>query len=70
MPSLSPVPEHWNGNQRAAADYYLGWWDENGRPAPWPEDFFLPDGTVNPHWQPSSGGPETPPDDDPDAPPY
>ena len=27
-----------------------GWWDENGAPAPWPEDFWLADGTPNPDW--------------------
>jgi hypothetical protein len=26
-----------------AAGGYTGWWDDHGRPAPWPEDFFDPD---------------------------
>jgi hypothetical protein len=25
------------------ADQETGWWDESGRPAPWPEDFADPD---------------------------
>ena len=33
------------------AGYDTGWWDEHGRPAPWPEDFWLADGTINPEWQ-------------------
>lgn len=29
--------------QRAlAAGYETGWWDETGRPAPWPDDFLDP----------------------------
>ncbi|NMR31797.1 hypothetical protein [Crystallibacter degradans] len=32
-----------------------GWWDEHGRPAPWPEDFWLPDGTINPIWRQDTG---------------
>ncbi|WP_299170032.1 hypothetical protein [uncultured Arthrobacter sp.] len=41
-----------------AAGYETGWWDEHGRPAPWPEDFWLADGTINPHWQQSGSHPE------------
>ncbi|MBE1878482.1 hypothetical protein [Myceligenerans pegani] len=70
MGSLSPVPERWNADQRAAADYYTGWWDEDGRLAPWPEDFFLPDGTINPHWQPSPADAVSDEDPDPDDPPF
>ncbi|MEA5055274.1 MAG: hypothetical protein VB093_17780 [Propionicimonas sp.] len=28
-----------------------GWWDDTGRPAPWPNDFWLADGTINPDWR-------------------
>lgn len=38
-----------------AAGIETGWWDEHGRPAPWPADFWLDDGTVNPDWQPAGG---------------
>ena len=41
-----------------AADGDTGWWDEHGRPAPWPEDYWLPDGTINPDWQPSGTNPK------------
>jgi len=37
-----------------AAGGYTGWWDEQGRPAPWPEDFFDPSSG----WQPA--GSDTP----------
>ena len=26
-----------------ATDGETGWWDDNGHPAPWPEDFLDPD---------------------------
>lgn len=29
-----------------------GWYDESGKPAPWPEDFCDPDSG----WQPTTGG--------------
>ncbi|WP_253867939.1 hypothetical protein [Promicromonospora umidemergens] len=64
------MPQHWNADQRAAADYYTGWWDENGNLAPWPEDFFLPDGTINPDWQPSPGDTVSDEDPNPDDPPF
>lgn len=32
-----------------AATGYTGWYDENGEPAPWPEDFTNPDSG----WQPT-----------------
>ena len=37
-------PGHPQGDyQRAlAAGYETGWWDETGRPAPWPDDFLDP----------------------------
>ena len=35
-----------------------GWWDENGRPAPWPDDFFDPDSD----WCSAASDPD---DDDP-----
>jgi hypothetical protein len=37
------------------AGHETGWWDERGIPAPWPDDFLLPDGTPNPDWQPGTG---------------
>ena len=30
---------------------HTGWWDEHGRPAPWPEDFFDPDSDWRPDTQ-------------------
>jgi hypothetical protein len=30
---------------------YTGWWDDHGRPAPWPDDFLDPDSG----WQPAGG---------------
>jgi len=35
-----------------AAGGHTGWWDEHGRPAPWPEDFFDPDSDWRPDTQP------------------
>lgn len=43
-----------------AAGNQTGWWDDHGRPAPWPEDFFLADGTINPDWRPAPGEPAKP----------
>ena len=34
-----------------AAGGYTGWWDEHGRPAPWPDDFFDPDSDWRPDTQ-------------------
>ncbi len=31
-----------------AAGGYTGWWDDHGRPAPWPDDFFDPDSDWRP----------------------
>ena len=31
-----------------ATEGHTGWWDEHGRPAPWPDDFFDTD------WRPSN----------------
>ncbi|MHA7248958.1 hypothetical protein [Arthrobacter tecti] len=39
-----------------AAGEETGWWDEHGRPAPTPEDFWLADGTITPDWR-LDGGP-------------
>lgn len=36
---------------------YTGWHDETGAFAPHPPDFYLPDGTINPDWQPTGGDP-------------
>jgi hypothetical protein len=30
-----------------------GWWDETGRPAPWPDDFFDPDTDWRPDTNPT-----------------
>lgn len=47
-----------------AAGEETGWWDDHGRPAPWPEDFDDPDSG----W--STAPPPGPsPDDDPGNPP-
>lgn len=35
-----------------SAGHETGWWDDRGRPAPWPQDFWLAEGTINPDWQP------------------
>lgn len=45
-----------------AVGHETGWWDDHGRPAPWPEDFFDPDSG----WQPAGG--ETTPE--PGQPPF
>jgi hypothetical protein len=55
---MSPTPP--NASQRQpdlallTAGNDTGWWDEHGRPAPWPEDYWLPDGSINPDWQNTS----------------
>ena len=36
-----------------AAGDITGWWDETGRPAPWPDDFFDPDTDWRPDTQPT-----------------
>ena len=51
-----------------AAGEETGWWDDRGRPAPWPEDFWLADGTINPDWQTAATDPEE--DDSTDDQPY
>lgn len=61
-PARTSAPERGNGLGLLASGHETGWWDENGRPAPWPEDFWLPDGTINPAWQPSDTTPEEEPD--------
>ena len=32
---------------------HTGWWDEHGRPAPWPDDFFDPDTDWRPDTYPA-----------------
>ncbi|MGH3520782.1 MAG: hypothetical protein ACRDQ7_26080 [Haloechinothrix sp.] len=32
---------------------FTGWWDQHGRPAPWPDDFFDPDTEWRPETHPS-----------------
>ena len=39
-----------------AAGYETGFWDDNGVPAPWPEDFFDLDGG----WRPATSTPSEP----------
>lgn len=41
-----------------AAGHETGWWDDHGRPAPWPADYWLADGMINPQWQESGANPE------------
>jgi len=36
-----------------AAGGSTGWWDENGHPAPWPDDFF----DLDTHWRPDTNPP-------------
>ena len=38
-----------------ASTGYTGWYDNNGVPAPWPEDFLDPDSG----WQPTTTGGDT-----------
>ncbi|MDQ0093388.1 hypothetical protein [Paeniglutamicibacter psychrophenolicus] len=56
------APERGRDLVLLAAGHETGWWDEHGRPAPWPEDFWLPDGTISPAWQPTGTTPEEEPD--------
>lgn len=44
-------PSHVHDLDLPAAGEDTGWWNEHGRPAPWPKDFWLADGTVNPAWR-------------------
>jgi len=39
------------------AGYETGWWDENGRPSPWPDDID--------EWRPTATEPITPTPDEP-----
>ena len=59
---MSPAQPNASGRQRdlelLATGHDTGWWDVHGRPAPWPDDFWLPDGTINPDWRPSGHTPE------------
>ncbi|GAA4374740.1 hypothetical protein [Paeniglutamicibacter cryotolerans] len=45
------APERGDDPALLAAGHDTGWWDEHGCPAPWPADFWQPDGTINPAWQ-------------------
>src|SRR5690625_1046829 len=47
-----------------ASGQETGWWDETGRPAPWPEGFWLVDDTINVHWHPTDHRKEEQPTDD------
>ena len=38
-----------------------GWWDDRGRPAPWPEDFDDPGGGWVPAGEPNDTKPGNPP---------
>mgnify|MGYP003708456225 CR=1 FL=1 len=40
--------------EQLAATGYTGWYDENGVPAPWPQDFCDLAGPSG--WQPTAGG--------------
>ena len=41
---------------------YTCWHDQTGAYAPHPPDFYLPDGTINPDWQPSGDDPNDDPE--------
>ncbi len=60
-PARISAPERGDDSALLAAGHETGWWDEHGRPAPWPEDFWRPDGTINPDWQPGGTTPEEEP---------
>ena len=49
-----------------AAGYETGWWDHNGVPAPWPDDFLEP----NSGWQPDSHDTSAEPRQNGDEPPF
>lgn len=51
-----------------AAGAETGWWDDTGAPAPWPEDFWLADGSINPDW--STAAPDWKDPEDPDPNPF
>ncbi|MCU6479521.1 hypothetical protein [Arthrobacter sp. A2-55] len=57
MNTTDPASQREHDLALLAAGYDTGWWDEHGRPAPWPEDFWLPDGTIHPDWQPTGNNP-------------
>ena len=44
-----------------AADGDTGWWDEHGKPSPWPEDFWQADGANTPHGQLTGANPKEEP---------
>ena len=48
------------------AGHETGWWDDNGIPAPWPEDFLDP----NSGWQPASYPNSAEPPQNGDEPPF
>lgn len=48
-----------------AAGEETGWWDDTGAPAPWPEDFWLADGGINPDWATATPTPTELNDTDP-----
>ena len=50
--------------QILAAGHETGWWDDNGKPAPWPDDFLDPEAG----W--STGNTTAPADDDPEIRPF
>jgi hypothetical protein len=47
------------------AGYETGWWDDNGVPAPWPEDFLDPNSGWQPASYPKSAEPQQNGDDEP-----
>ena len=56
-----PCPESWTRHNATmtsptflAAGHDTGWWDKHGRPAPWPEDYSLPDGPSTPTGKPAA----------------
>ncbi|MDJ0314554.1 hypothetical protein [Arthrobacter sp. H35-D1] len=51
---MSPTQPNASGRQPdlelLTPGHDTGWWDEHCSSAPWPEDFWQVDGTINPHW--------------------
>jgi len=56
-PAQPTSSQHHHDLALLTAGHDTGWWDEHGRPAPWPDDVWLPDGSINPDWQTSSDNP-------------
>lgn len=53
-----------------AAGGETGWWDEHGRPAPWPRDFLDPDAGWTPTGLDEPEDPQTSTENAPHGPPF